>query len=96
MFDTRGENASEYIDSAAATRLGMASGYGHRIPAGPTLTLPCWRPTGCKYAAIERGQSAIIGAASAQTLATMLGVDIDAVLIAQAVARATFVSRASR
>jgi transcriptional regulator with XRE-family HTH domain len=52
--------------------------------------------TRTKYAAIERGQTATVGAVDAQTLATVLGVDMNAVLIAQAVARATFVNRASR
>jgi transcriptional regulator with XRE-family HTH domain len=52
--------------------------------------------TRTKYAAIERGQTATISAADARMLAAVLEVDIEAVLIAQAVARATFVRRASR
>lgn len=52
--------------------------------------------TRTKYAAIERGQTATIGASDAGTLAAVLRVDVEAVLIAQAVARASFVGRALR
>jgi transcriptional regulator with XRE-family HTH domain len=50
--------------------------------------------TRTKYAAIERGQTATIGAADAGVLASVLGVDMETVLVAQAVARASFVGRA--
>lgn len=46
-----------------------------------------------KYAAIERGQTATITAADARKLAAVLSVGVDTVLVAQAVSRATFVSR---
>lgn len=51
--------------------------------------------TRTKYAAIERGQTATIGADDAHALAAVLEVDVDGILIAQALARASFVSRAS-
>jgi transcriptional regulator with XRE-family HTH domain len=51
--------------------------------------------TRTKYAAIERGQIATISASDARALAEVLDVDVDAVLVGQAVARAAFVERAS-
>lgn len=52
--------------------------------------------TRTKYAAIERGQIATISAADARTLATILDVDLEQVLSAQAVSRAAFLDRMPR
>jgi len=52
--------------------------------------------TRTKYAAIERGQTATISPADAQTLAEILDVDVDEVLAAQAVTRAAFLDRMPR
>ncbi|HZB51459.1 MAG TPA: helix-turn-helix transcriptional regulator [Mycobacteriales bacterium] len=52
--------------------------------------------TRTKYAAIERGQTATISRADAQELARILGVDVDEVLAAQAVARAAYLDRLPR
>jgi transcriptional regulator with XRE-family HTH domain len=52
--------------------------------------------TRTKYAAIERGQTATISASDARTLATILDVDVEQVLSAQAVARAAFLDRMPR
>ena len=49
--------------------------------------------TRTKYAAIERGQTATISPADARTLAGILGVDLEQVLSAQALARAAFLER---
>lgn len=52
--------------------------------------------TRTKYAAIERGQTATINQADARKLAEILEVDLEQVLAAQAVARATFLDRMPR
>lgn len=52
--------------------------------------------TRTKYAAIERGQTATVSPADAATLASILDVDVEQVLAAQAVARADFVRRVTR
>ena len=52
--------------------------------------------TRTKYAAIERGQTATISPADARMLATILEVDLEQVLAAQAVARAAFLDRMPR
>ena len=52
--------------------------------------------TRTKYAAIERGQTATVTAADAMTLAGILGIDLEQVLSAQAVARAAFLDRMPR
>jgi transcriptional regulator with XRE-family HTH domain len=52
--------------------------------------------TRAKYAAIERGQTATVSAADARTMAGILGVELERVLTAQAVARAAFLDRMPR
>ena len=52
--------------------------------------------TRAKYAAIERGQTATLSPADADTLARILGVDVDEVIAAQSVTRAAYLERIPR
>ena len=94
LADALGVSPSEFLPDHS----GVSSLERLRVQAG-LLQADVARLAGMtrtKYAAIERGQTATISPADGRTLAWVLGVDIEAVVLGQSVARAAYVRRADR